>query len=104
MKQKTEVANRFLEYEKYAERQIGPKIGILRMDRGGKYLLGSPSKCFKHRSIVHELTTAYTPNQKGKSKRFIRTCMNMVSWKLDNKTVLKDFWGQSFVNSSPCPK
>lgn len=65
-KRKSEVIHRFLEYEMYAERQTGRKIRILRSDRGGEYHSESLSKKFKHRGIVHELTTAYTPHQNGK--------------------------------------
>ena len=95
LKRKSEVTERFLEYEKYAERQTGRKIKILRSDRGGEYLSTSLSKHFQDRGIVHELTTAYTPHQNGKAERFNRTCMNLVRSMLHNRNVPKQFWAEA---------
>ena len=37
-KRKSEVVKRYLEFEKYAERQTIRKVRILRSDRGGEYV------------------------------------------------------------------
>ena len=100
MKRKSEVCDRFLEFEKYAERQTGRKIRVLRSDRGGEYLSESLSKYFKHRGIVHELTAAYTPHQNGKAERFNRTCMNLVRAMLRHRDVQKRFWAEALQTAT----
>ena len=63
IKLKSEVAGCFLEYEKYAERQTGRKIRVLRSDRGGEYLSNHLTSYFKHQGIVYELTASYKPQK-----------------------------------------
>lgn len=99
LKKKSEVAERFLEYEKYAERQTGRKIRIIRSDRGGEYLSDSLSTYFKHQGIVHELTASYTPHQNGKSERFNRTAMELVRSMLHHRNVPKCFWAEALSTS-----
>ncbi len=95
MKQKSEVADCFLQFEKYAERQTGRKIRVIRSDRGGEYLSNALSKYLKHRGIVHELTAAYTPHQNGISERFNRTILNLVRSMLSHRAVPKRFWAEA---------
>ncbi len=95
MKQKSEVVDRFLEFEKYAERQTGRKIRIIRSDRGGEYLSNSLSKYLKHQGIVHELTASYTPHQNGISERFNRTILDLVRSMLSHRGVPKCFWAEA---------
>ena len=95
MKQKSEVVDRFLEFEKYAERQTGRKIRVIRSDRGGEYLSNSLSKYLKHQGIIHELTAAYTPHQNGISERFNRTILDLVRSMLSHRGVPKCFWAEA---------
>ncbi len=95
MKHKSEVTDRFLEFEKYAERQTGRKIRILRSDRGGEYLSNTLSKYMKHQGIAHELTTAYTPHQNGVSERFNRTILNLVRSMLSHRQAPMYLWAEA---------
>ena len=60
MKQKSEVHDCFIRYEKFAERQTGRKIKVLRSDMGGEYLSSSLTSYLKYRGTAQELTAAYT--------------------------------------------
>ena len=95
IKRKSEVAGCFLEYEKYAERQTGRKIRVLRSDRGGEYLSNHLTSYFKHQGIVHELTASYTPQQNGIAERFNRTSLNMVRSMMHHMNVPKMFWAEA---------
>ena len=95
LKQKSEVAECFLEYEKYAERQTGNKIRILRSDRGGEYLSKSLTTYFKHQGIVHELTAAYTPHQNGVAERANRTLLNLVRSMMHHMKTTKSLWAEA---------
>ena len=94
MKRKAEVVGCFLEYEKYAERQTGRKIRVLRSDRGGEYLSNNLTSYFKHQGIVHELTAAYTPHQNGVAERFNRTSLNLARSMMEHMSVPKRFWAE----------
>lgn len=89
LKHKSEVVGSFLEYEKYAERQTGKKIRILRSDRGGEYLSNSLTSYFKNQGIVHELTPSYTPHQNGLAERFNRTSLEFVRYIMPHMNVQK---------------
>jgi len=95
LKQKSEVAGCFLQFEKYAERQTGRKIKRLRSDRGGEYLSNTLTSYFKHEGIVHELTAAYNPQQNGIAERFNRTSLNMVRSMLLHFSIPKPFWAEA---------
>ena len=95
LKRKSEVAVRFLEYEKLAERQTGRKRRVLRSDRGGEYLSDMLSSYFKHQGIVHELTAADTPHQNGVAERFNRTSLKLVRSMLNHMSVPKRFWAEA---------
>ena len=95
MQRKSEVARCYLEFEKYAERQTGQKVLVLRSDRGGEYLSDTLQNYFKHRGIVHELITAYKPHQNGIDKRFNRTALNLIRSMLQHMKVPKCFWAEA---------
>ena len=95
MKQKSEVVECFLQYEKYAERQTGRKIRVIRSDRGGEYLSDSLTSYFRHQGIVHELTAGYTPHQNGIAERFNRTSFNLVRSMMQHMNVPKCFWAEA---------
>ena len=99
MKQKSEVADHYLDFEKYAERQTGRKVRIIRSDRGGEYLSNALSKYLKHQGIVHELTAAYTPHQNGISERFNLTILNLVRSMLSHRGVPKCFWAEALATA-----
>ena len=95
VKQKSEVSDCFLSYQKFCERQHGRKIRILRSDRGGEYLSNGLQTHFDDTGIQHELTTAYTPHQNGMAERLNRTLVSLVRSMLQHKGLCKSLWAEA---------
>ena len=75
MKQKSEVVDKFKEFEAEVTNETGLSIGTLRTDNGGEYVSKVFEEFLKHRVIRHECTVPYTPEQNGVAERLNRTLM-----------------------------
>jgi len=60
MKQKSEVLEKFKEFEAAATNEAQRSIGILRTDNGGEYLSKEFEDYLKKKGIKHELTTIFS--------------------------------------------
>ena len=67
----------FDEYRREVENQLGRKIKVLRIDRGGEYVSNEFDEYCKHSGIKHQLTMTYTPQQNGVVERCNRTLLEM---------------------------
>jgi transposase InsO family protein len=63
MKQKSEVLEKFKEFEAAATNEAGGSIGTLRTDNGGEYLSREFENYLNVKGIKHELTVPYSPQQ-----------------------------------------
>ncbi|CAI7888956.1 unnamed protein product [Closterium sp. NIES-53] len=64
-KTKDEVAKVFKRWIRYAERESGAKVKILRSDRGGEYMGKDLEYILEDKGITHQLSVAYTLQQMG---------------------------------------
>ena len=77
MKNKSEVFNKFKEFELATSNACGC---TLRTDNGGEYLSKAFDYYLQSRGIYHELSAPYSPAQNGVAERFnrnlngVRTC------------------------------
>ena len=78
MHKKSEVFEKFQEYKKEVENQLGRNIKILRSDCGGEYMSDPFNDFLKENEIIHQLTMSYTPQQNGVVERHNRTLLDMV--------------------------
>nr|GEY67860.1 retrotransposon protein, putative, Ty1-copia subclass [Tanacetum cinerariifolium] len=78
LKQKHEVFETFKVFKVEVELQLGKKIKALRSDRGGEYLSQEFKDYLSENGIVQNLTSLYTPQQNGVSKKRNRTLLDMV--------------------------
>ena len=78
MHKKLEIFEKFQEYKKEVENQLGRNIKILRSDRGREYMLDPFSDFLKENGIIHQLTMSYTPQQNDVVERCNRTLLDMV--------------------------
>ena len=78
MHKKLEIFEKFQEYKKEVENQLGRNIKILRSDRGREYMLDPFSDFLKENGIIHQLTMSYTPQQ--------MVLHNLVPTKIYNRT------------------
>ena len=72
------------------------KIKCLRSDKGGEYAF---SEFCESVGIVHETSTAYTPQQNGVAERKNRTLIEMVNAMLFNAGLGKGFWGEAILTA-----
>ena len=75
LKRKSEVFEKYKEFEAIVTNECGQKIAALRTDNGGEYLSKEFEEYLKLKGIRHELTIAHTPEQNGVAERMNRTLM-----------------------------
>ena len=87
LKSKAEAFQVFVERLTYVERETGKVFCTIQTDNGGEYLLKLWDKFLKGQGIRHELTSPYTPEQNGISKRQNRTIFDHVRTILINSSL-----------------
>lgn len=65
IKHKSEVLDKFKEFEAVTTNDCGKRIGDLCSDNGGEYLSDEFKEYLKLKCIRHELTVPYLPQQNG---------------------------------------
>ena len=78
MKHKSEIVERFKEFQSEVENHRNKKIKFLRSDHGGEYLSHEFGTHLRKCGIVSQLTPPGTPQRNGVSKRRNRTLLDMV--------------------------
>lgn len=73
LKHKSEVLEKFKEFESFVTNESGERIVKLRTDNVGEYMSSEYQAYLTSRGIQHELTIAYTPQQNGIAERMNRT-------------------------------
>ena len=73
MNQKSEVLDKFKEFEVTTTNAAGRAIGTLRMDNVCEYLSSAFQNCLKKKGIRHELSVPHSPQQNGVSERINQT-------------------------------
>ncbi|KAH9726106.1 hypothetical protein KPL70_008133 [Citrus sinensis] len=93
---KDQVLEKFKTYKNEVENFCDTKIKCLRSDKGGEYAF---SDFCESVGIVHETSTAYTPQQNGVAERKNRTLIEMVNAMLFNAGLGKGFWGEAILTA-----
>ena len=75
MRHKSEVPEKFKEFEALTTVDCGQQISKLRSDNGGEYSSQEFEAYLKSKGIQHELSVAYSPQQNGVAERLNRTLM-----------------------------
>jgi hypothetical protein len=99
MKHKSQVLEKFKEFEAAATNEAGCKIGTLRTDNGGEYMSSEFEKYLKEKGIKHETSVAHSPQQNGVAERMNRTLMESAKAMLYHAKLGKGFWAEA-VNSA----
>lgn len=95
LKQKNEVYKKFKEFKAIVENQQNRKIKILRTDNGGEFCNGEMDNYLKKEGIIHQKTTAYTPEQNGVCERANRTVVEKGRCLLFDAKLEKKFWAEA---------
>ncbi|CAI7876331.1 unnamed protein product [Closterium sp. NIES-53] len=93
VKTKDEVAKVFKRWIRYAEREAGAKVKILRSDRGGEYMGKDLESFLEDKGITHQLSVAYTPQQNGAAERLNRTLIDLAGAMLAHAQLDHTWWG-----------
>ncbi|KXJ69949.1 hypothetical protein RP20_CCG025350 [Aedes albopictus] len=78
IRKKSEVFEKFKEFEAMATAACGTKISKLTIDQGREYFSNSQKTYYKEKGIQVEPTVAYSPQQNGVAERFNRTLIEKV--------------------------
>lgn len=97
---KSEVLDKFREYEAMATAHFNLRIAKLRTDNGGEYFGGEFVRFCRERGIQMTPTAPYTPQQNGVSERMNRTLMEKVRTILHESGCPFMFWGEALYAST----
>ena len=100
MKSKSEVFERFKEFEAIVVNQSGQKIGTLRSDNGGEYLSKEFETYLKSNGITHQLTIAYSPEQNGVAERMNRTLMESARAMMSYSGLSEEYWAEAVATAA----
>lgn len=75
IKHKSEVLEKFKEFEAAATNEAGCKIRALRTDNGGEYMSSDSEEYLKKKGIKHETSVARCPQQNGVAEHMNRTLL-----------------------------
>lgn len=107
LKRKSEVFEKFQEYEAEVLAKFGTKISLLTTDNRGEYESNEMITFCKRKGIKKVETIPYTPQQNGVAERFNRTLIEKVCAIIIESDVPKYLWGEAIyaathvVNRSP---
>jgi len=99
LKQKSEVFERFKEYQARVERETGNKIKELRSDGGGEYTGQLFRKYLAERGITQKIVPPYTPEHNSTAERANRTIIEMVMCMLFDAGLEQRFSGYAALTA-----
>ncbi|MCO5606691.1 hypothetical protein L7F22_060880 [Adiantum nelumboides] len=97
LKGKLDVFAIFQHYVSMVENETGCKVQTLRTDRGGEYMSGAFKDFLGKKSIKHQCTMPYTPQQNGVAERKNRSLMEMARYMLKAKSLPHKLWMEAVV-------
>ena len=99
-KHKSEVFDKFKEFEATTTNEVGKAIGTLRTDNGGEYLSTEFQNYLKVKGIRHELTVPHSPQQNGVAERMNRTLVESASSMIAHAGVSNIFWAEAISTAA----
>ena len=100
MKHKSEVFDKFKEFEATTTNEVGKAIGTLRTDNGGEYLSTEFQNYLKVKGIRHELTVPHSPQQNGVAERMNRTLVESARSMIAHAGVSNIFWAEAISTAA----
>ncbi|KAL0430373.1 UNVERIFIED_CONTAM: Retrovirus-related Pol polyprotein from transposon TNT 1-94 [Sesamum radiatum] len=100
MKHKSEVFEKFKEFQNEVQNQLGKTIKSLRSDRGGEYLSQEFIDHLKSCGILEQRTPTGTPQLNGVSERRNRTLLEMVRSMMSLVDLSISFWGYALLTAA----
>ena len=100
MKHKSEVLEKFKEFEASTTNACGQNIGTLRSDNGGEYISKEFEDYLKSKGIRHELTVAYSPEQNGVAERMNRTLVEAARSIMNHAHMSQCMWAEAVYTAA----
>lgn len=95
LRHKSEVFEKFREFQAFVFTQLNTKIKVLKSDNGTEYTSREFDKYLRDNGIVHELSSAYIHEQNGRAEREIRTLVESARSILFAKSVDSKLWPEA---------
>ena len=99
MRHKSEVLDKFKEFEAATTNDSGESIGTLRSDNGGEYLSNELEEYLKSKGIHHELTVPHSPEQNGVAERMNRTLMETARSMIAHAGLPDCYWAEAVATA-----
>lgn len=100
LKRKSDVFEKFKEYQAMAEAFHGVKIARLRADNGGEYILNEFKNYCKINGIQLTFTVPYNPEMNGVSERLNRTLQDKATTMLLASNLKHVFWNEAILTAN----
>lgn len=97
LKRKNEVMDAVKDYINCMKTYFERDIKILRTDNGREYINRELQSFLKERSIKHQFTVAYTPQQNGVAERKNRSLIEMARCLLIDAKMDKKYWSEAVL-------
>lgn len=99
LKSKSEVYERFKEFQVMVENQTDCRIKKLRSDNGTEYLSTKFQQYLKEKGIIHQTTIAYSPEQNGVAERTNRSIVEKARCLMQDAKCEEEMWAEA-VNTA----
>lgn len=99
MKEKSEVATIFKNFNSMIKTQFQTRVQILRTDNGKEFVNNSLVEYCLSEGIIHQTSCVYTPQQNGVSERKNRHLLEVARSLLFTMHVPKHFWGDAVLTA-----
>lgn len=102
IRRKSDVIDRFLQYQRRVERFLNSKILSVRTDNGLEFCSSEFENFLGKQGIRAERTNPYTPEQNGVSERYNYTAMDGVKALLKESGLPPSFWAEALLCYTYC--
>jgi hypothetical protein len=92
LKNKSEIFSQFKEFYNFVQTQFDAKIRTFRFDNRTEFVNQNFSFFFKEKSILHQTSCVYTPQQSGVSERKNRHLLEITRVLLYQNNVPTSYW------------
>ncbi|KAF1325883.1 Integrase catalytic core protein, partial [Globisporangium splendens] len=96
LRSKSEVLDKFVQFVKLAETQIGRRVKMLRSDNGGEYVSNKFAAFCRDRDIVQQ----FTPQLNGVAERMNRTLVECARCMVEHAGLSKRYWGEAVMTAT----
>ena len=100
MRHKSEVFEKFKEFEAVTTNECGQRIGTLRTDNGGECLSNEFKAYMKSKEIHHELTMPYFSEQNGVSERMNQTLVESARSMIAHAELPDRYWAGAVATAA----